>query len=209
MRYSPYKKTRSPTPNRITPERFVEIATLATEQRFKFATSDERLPITKVLETEEANNSSFKISWHETLPLEFGDCWGCVETQFGRSVLHIQEEKYSSGHYGDWFSCHLLAHEFGHFKLKHAGINKLAPTLNGKVRTTGSIEDPAEELEADIFATFLLVPLCKLLLPQIGTQETAKRYCEEPKWIKKISFFLNVSSVKKPLISIVKERGWV
>jgi len=208
MRYSPYRKTRSQSPNRIGPDKFIRIAIMATEVRNRFSPPSERLPISKVLEDEEATTPDFSIKWHEVMPDEFGDCWGCVETQMGRSVLHIVEEKYVKGHLGDWFSSHLMGHEFGHYKLGHAGVNKLAPTLKGNVRTTGSKEDPAEELEADTFSTLLLVPVTRLMSTRLDHGATAKKYGEEPKWIKKFSSMANVSSVKEPLMSIAKERGW-
>lgn len=195
---SDYRKGRNASPSRMTPERFLEIFYLAMDQKNRIAKDDELVPVCRLVEKEAAVQPRFKLTFHDKMPERLGDVWACVEHHVEGREAHFLSQNYERAFDGCSFNRHVVAHEFGHYILEHKGINFLKPTMIGKTRSTGSADDPVEELEADIFATLLLVPWRRMVRGD-SANELAKRFHAEKKWITKASGMLKVPIIKRQI----------
>ncbi|WP_229666001.1 ImmA/IrrE family metallo-endopeptidase [Wenxinia marina] len=130
-----------------------------------------RLKVGRFLEHLAASDLAFDWEAVEHLPPVFSGAFACMTVGPDGHLLLVEEERLGSAERDVAFARHVLAHEVGHHFL-HASLLAggdsifLAPQelarnrsqLIGSDRQIEQVVDRLEEVEAECFATFLLIP---------------------------------------------------
>jgi hypothetical protein len=205
--FSPYRKSWSPSSGGgLTPDRFLELIKTTDAVRQSFSVGTGYCNIVDVIEEIEHLSPVVKITFHKAMPRVFGDVYACVENLPEGIEFHFQEEVYTRAFDGCWFSRHVLAHEVGHYILRHRGVRFLQPQIVQKgatrVRTTNSKGATAEEQEADIAGTLLLVPW-RIMFTRPSASDLSSQYRSDPEQTSRLIGLFSVPAVRsrvQPLI---------
>lgn len=166
------KPKKLPPRPTLTLERFVELCLLAEDHRGKFEDPDTRkMNLEHLLASESARDERFDFDIVEVLPPYAQGAFACIVGTADGHIILLEEEGYKMAVRGSGFRRHVICHEYAHHVLHAKLLASTAETYLpiqewAKIReeseeTTGSIcqiVDTQEELEAECFATMLLVP---------------------------------------------------
>jgi transcriptional regulator with XRE-family HTH domain len=155
----------------ILPIRFVEICLIAHKNRLIICNDMARLDVALALEKLSVIEDKLDYRVRENMPSYMDGAFACiVGEQDGHTIL-IEEKRFVSAANGVHFARHVIGHEIGHHYLHpellvSSGEVFLAPQELAKNtcdmissdRQIAQVIDSITELEAEVFATFFLVP---------------------------------------------------
>lgn len=214
------EKTQCTKRPSLTPARFVEICLIAHEYRLRYFQDSEKISMDYFLQAEAANTTSFDFEIVECLPPYAAGAYACIVGHKNGRTLLIEEERFRSAIRERFFNLHVLAHEFGHHVL-HGDLLEtdtecylppqelatLASDLLSEESSIGdeiyNVVDSLVEVEAECFATMLIVPWFAFLK---GTELVylAKDYGEQLDEVKRYArYFKN-----RAVIDQLKTKLW-
>jgi len=178
-------------------KRFVEICILASDLRRQFSSETSKLDVGRLLENLSLNDDTFDFRISERLPVICDGAFACIIGQKVGNLLLIEEDRYLSAERGVYFARHVIAHEIGHHILHKDELSsdgellfapqelaKNSPKTATSTEIIEQVVDSQIEVEAECFATFLLVPW-EAFIKGTDTQYLAKDYGEQPTEIKR------------------------
>lgn len=157
----------------LDPERFVDICLRAEEIRSETCLNNEKLNVEHFLELRSLRDNHFDVDIVEVLPTYSEGAYACLVGQKNTNVLLVEEERYVAACKNQSFGRHVLMHEYAHHVL-HSDLLKtdtecyLPPQALAVCSTEdlssvsdtmiANVVDTSIEVEAECFATVLLVP---------------------------------------------------
>lgn len=151
--------------------RFVEIALLAQRVRQDLIGDLSKIDVCLALEKLSAEQSHFDYQIVQSLPKEAMGAFAMIIGSAGGHTILLEEERAISAENGVVFYRHAIAHELGHhFLHPHLLVSDkpliLTPTALSQIQTSdlgaagqiNQVIDSIEELEAELFALFFLIP---------------------------------------------------
>ncbi len=213
----PKKLSSRPT---LTLERFVELCLLAEDHRGKFADPDTRkMNLEHLLASESARDERFDFDVVEVLPPYAKGAFACIVGTADGHIILLEEEGYKMAVRGSGFRRHVICHEYAHHVLHskllastaetYLSIQEWAKIREEREETTGSIcqiVDTQEELEAECFATMLLVPW-KEFLKGTEPRYLARDFGEQQGEIERYARYFENRAVINRFREILWERG--
>ena len=201
-------------------DRFVELCLLAEQHRARFTDPDTRkVNVEHLLASESERDEKFDFDVVDKLPLYAKGAWACIVGTAGGHTILLEEEGYKLAVKGTGFSRHVICHEYAHHVLHADLLNSDAETYlpiqdwakvkEGGDETTGMIRqvvDTSEEVEAECFATMLLVPWMEFLkgtLPKYLAKDFGEHLYEVERYAR---YFKNPAVINK-FRQVLWERG--
>lgn len=214
------KSKRVPPRPTMALERFVDLCLLAEDHRGKFTDPDTRkMNLENLLASESARDEKFDFDVVEVLPTYARGAFACIVGTAEGHIILLEEEGYKMAVRGSGFRRHVICHEYAHHVLhsrllisaaetylpiqEWAKIEEDSEEANG---TICQIVDTQEELEAECFATMLLVPWTEFLK---GTEPKylAKDFGEQQGEIERYARYFKNPAVTNRFREILWERG--
>lgn len=201
-------------------ERFVELCLLAEEHRARFTDPDTRkMNLEHLLASEAVHDEKFDFDVVDVLPSYAKGAWACiVGTAEGHTIL-LEEEGYKMAVRGNGFRRHVICHEYAHHVLHakllastaetYLPIQEWAKIKEESEEATGTIRqvvDTPEEVDAECFATMLLVPWTEFLK---GTEPKylAKDFGEQQGEVERYAQYFKNRAVLNKFREVLWERG--
>ncbi|MEM1429377.1 MAG: helix-turn-helix transcriptional regulator [Pseudomonadota bacterium] len=208
----------------LTPERFVRISLLAEAIRRKHCDNSLRLPLEQFLAQEESEDPSLGVLVLNQLPSYAEGAFAIIVGSEEENTILLEEEFYSLGLKGSSFVRHVVAHEFSHHvlhkELLFSAETRVLPPQDWARQSAATIKADAEltsrvtkridnffEVEAECFATMLLVPWTEMMK---GTESyyLAKDFGEEKEEINRYLRFIRSSErVRMMFEAELRKRG--
>jgi transcriptional regulator with XRE-family HTH domain len=214
------KPRRLPTRPTLALERFVELCLLAEEHRARFTDPNtRRMNIEYLLASESSRTEKFDFDVLEALPPYAQGAFACIVGTSNGHVILLEEEGYELAVRGSGFRRHVICHEFAHHVLHARLLDSKAETYLpiqewAKKRDDGEntssmicqFVDTPEEVDAECFATMLLVPWTEFLK---GTEPKylAKDFGEQQGEVERYARFFKNPAVINRFRQILWERG--
>ncbi len=200
--------------------RFVELCLLAEEHRARFTDPNTRkINLEDLLASEADRDEKFDFDIVDVLPTYAKGAWACiVGTAQGHTIL-LQEEGYKMAVRGSGFGRHVICHEYAHHVLHgkllasdaetYLPVQEWAQVKDEKEETNGMIcqvVDTPVEVDAECFATMLLVPWTEFLK---GTEPKylARDFGEQQDEVERYAWFFKNQAVINRFREVLWERG--
>ncbi len=165
------RRTQKQTRALLTPDRFAEVALHADEIRRLHFSVSERTDLTRLFEEQALELKSFDYDVVEEMPDFARESYACALGEKIGIRIFARREIFERAEQGNPFARFALGHEFGHVAL-HSNLLKTdqrvvinfqpSVSFDGEGTNQEYLASPEEE-EAEVFSTFLLVPLEKLV----------------------------------------------
>lgn len=152
-------------------DRFVEICLLAEAVRYRVCGETAKLDLGKALDILSIQERNLDYQILMSLPTTFDGAFAAIVGHADGHIILVEETRLQSALKGVYFARHVIAHELGHHFLHPSLLQSdqpmfLAPQAlakNDSKSANGSnrieqVVNSIEEVEAECFATFLLVP---------------------------------------------------
>ena len=165
---TPNKRRERPS---LTPELFAEIVIQAGFVRRDLASTTEKIHIGRALEQLCAASEKLDTLFVDSLPSFLDGAFACIVGDCDGYTLLLESERMMSADRGVHFARHVICHELGHhFRHPHLltsteriyiapqELSKNSAGLIGTDRMRQQVVASIEEVEAECFSTFLLVP---------------------------------------------------
>jgi len=214
------KAKKVPPRPTLTLERFVDLCLLAEERRARFSNSDTRkLNLEHLLASESAFDEKFDFDVVEVLPSYAKGAFACIVGTADEHVIILEEDGYKMAVRGSGFRRHVICHEYAHHVLHsnllissaetYLPVQEWAKIKRDDEQMTGTIcqvVDTQEELDAECFATMLLVPWTEFLK---GTEPRylARDFGEQQGEIERYARYFKNPAVVNKFREILWERG--
>jgi len=194
----------------LTAERFADIVLFADEVRRTHFKENEKVQVERLFEAVALEDGSFDYDVVENMPDVAQDSFACVIGDVDGVVVYSRKDLFQRAIFGNPFAGFAHCHEFGHFALhkqflasEEKAIINLQPS-NSFESDSGNFEYLAspEEEEAEVFATFLMVPFHFLFgkvsayinsdyaIPDGKTKHCLRFYCRNPAVIDQLKWRL-------------------
>lgn len=210
----------SAKPPILTLDRFVELSLLAEQHRLRFTDRDtRRMNVEHLLAFASASDEQFDFDIVECLPSYAKGAFACIVGTANGHIVLLEEEGYKMAVCGSSFRRHVICHEYGHHilhghLLSSAAEVYLPPQEWSRIKddtdeVTGTIRqivDTPEEIDAECFATMMLVPWTEFLK---GTEPKylAKDFGEQLSEVEKYARYFKNPAVINKFRKILWERG--
>ncbi len=188
-------------------KRFVEICVVASRARARFALETDRLQVGWVLERLSCEDETFNYQIVERMPSNVQGAFACIVGDVCGHTVYLEEDRFISAENGVHFLRHVIAHEIAHHflhsdDLDGSGEYVFAPQSLGRnssnmIDTAEQIEqvvDTLEEVEAECFATFFLVPW-EAMIKGTRVDYLARDYGEQVREIERYMSFFRQAAV--------------
>lgn len=211
------KKSLRPT---LSLERFVEICLLAEEHRARFTDRDTRkMSVEQLLAAESCRDERFDFEVVEALPTFARGAFACIVGTIDGHTILLEEEGYKLAARGSGFRRHVICHEYAHHVLHSELLTSTAETYlpiqewakiadenEASTDTICQIVDTQEEIEAECFATMILVPWMEFIK---GTEPKylAKDFGEQQGEIERYARYFKNQAVINGFRQVLWERG--
>jgi len=205
----------------LTLDRFVELSLLAEEHRKTFADPNQRkMNVENLLAHASAADETFDFDVSERLPSYAAGAFACIVGTVNGHTILLEEEGYNLAVKGSSFRRHVICHEYAHHVLHSQLLESDAASYLpvqewAKAQADGSVEDQGtirqivdtpEEVDAECFATMLLVPWTEFLK---GTEPwyLAKDFGEQQQQVEWYARFFKNQAVISRFKQVLWERG--
>lgn len=201
---APRRGPKRPSLNR---SRFVEIALEAESLRQQICGDTRKVDIGQALEKLVLFDQRFDYEICEVLPPNFEGAFAVIVGHADGHTLFVEEARFNSALNGVFFARHVLAHELAHHIVHSHMLNsnkglwlppqELAKNSARNIESTKQIEqvvDSVEEVEAETFATFFLVPWTAFL-KGTDVKYLASDYGEQPREVERIARLMKIETV--------------
>jgi transcriptional regulator with XRE-family HTH domain len=204
----------------LTLDRFVEISLLAEAHRNRFTSTDTRkMDVEALLALASSQDEKFDFDILESLPPYSEGAFACIVGTSEGHIILLDEEGYGRAIKGSVFCRHVICHEYGHHVLHGSLLNSTAETYLppqewAKVKdeaeavsgTICQVVDTQEEVEAECFATMILVPWTEFLK---GTElkYLAKDFGEQLDEVVRYARYFKNPAVMNRFREVLWERG--
>lgn len=196
-------RTRRSRPS-LTAKRLVEIALLAHSIRQTICKNTEKLDVGFLLQVLSVNDDNFDFTIVDRLPSYLEGAFACIVGDAEGHTILIEEKRFVSASKGVFFARHVICHEISHhflhgehLKSKNVAffapqeLSKNASSMIGSPRQIEQVVDTLMEVEAECFATFLLVPW-EAFLKGTACSYLASDFGEQPKEVERYArYFQN------------------
>lgn len=155
----------------LLPSRLVQICLMAYEKRLLVCNEMSRLEIDKAVEKLCTFEALLDYRIVEALPSFMDGAFACIIGEADGHTILLEEKRFSSAMNGVYFARHCLAHEIGHHYLHPAllasseqgflapqELAKNACDMINSPKQINQVVNTITEVEAEVFATFFLVP---------------------------------------------------
>ena len=200
----------------LLPSRLVEICLLAYEKRLLVCGEMSRLEIDKGFEKICTSEALLDYRIVETLPIFMNGAFACIIGEVDGHTILVEEKRFSSAMKGVYFARHCIAHEIGHHflhpeLLASTGQVLIAPQELAKnacdminsPKQINQVVNTVTELEAEVFATFFLMPWTAFL-KGTAVHHLANDYGEQHEEVKRYAAYFKNPAV----IDAFKEALW-
>lgn len=213
------KQSRRAATALLSPKRFVEIAVMAHNLRKRICGDLEKLDVGFALQFLSVSENDFDYKVLEHLPSYAEGAFACIVGHSEGNTILVEEKRMLHALHGVHFARHVICHEVAHHILHkdmlesdseiYFAPQELAKNSCDKVGTSGQIEqvvDQLVEVEAELFATFLIVPWEAFLK---GTSITylANDFGEQQKEVERVSKYFRNPSVLNEMRSYLWANG--
>jgi hypothetical protein len=192
---------------------------LAEEIRQRFCGEMQKLDIGLALDRLCILDATFDYQIEESMPSHLDGAFACILGHSEGHTVLMEEWRFLGALNGVHFARHVVAHELAHHFL-HADrlastvaiylppqeLSKNSPASYGSEKKIEQVVDTIEEVEAECFATFLLVPWVALLK---GTEPRylAQDYGEQQGEIERYAAYFKNPAVLDAFRQILWDRG--
>ena len=200
----------------LTPERFAEIAMQTLDLRRAICPDMAKLDIDRTLQVLSVNDELSDYRILEQLPSHLSGAFACIIGDADGHTILIEETRLQNALNGVHFFRHVICHEIGHHFLHGEQLTsdqrvifapqelaKNACDMIGSDEQIEQVIDTIVEVEAECFATFLLVPW-EAFIKGTTTNYLAEDYGEQKKEIDRYMKFFNIPSV----VNAFKQALW-
>ena len=204
----------------LTLGRFVELCLLAEQHRLRFTDTDVRkMSVERLLAFASASDERFDFDVLECLPPYAQGAFACIVGTASGHIVLLEEEGYKMAVRGSSFRRHVICHEYGHHVLHGNLLSSssevyLPPQEWSRIKedseeATGNIcqiVDTPEEIDAECFATMMLVPWTEFLK---GTEPKylAKDFGEQLSEVERYARYFKNPAVVNSFRQVLWERG--
>jgi transcriptional regulator with XRE-family HTH domain len=216
---------KSTSPHRIvgrpnlSPQQLAKIAIDALDFRRRFFSDTEKLNVEQMLQKLSVSDSSFDYRILEALPAHLDGAFACILGHSEGHTVLLEEARFRSATKGVHFARHVVCHEIAHhvlhsFLLKSDHELFLAPqqlaknssNLIGSEKEIKQLVNTPEEVEAEAFATFLLVPWEEFLKGTIPYY-IAREFGEQQGEVERYARYFKIRSFVNAFREILWARG--
>ncbi len=200
-------KTRKHKRPSLTPERFAEIAMQTLNLRRTICPDIEKLDVGKALQVLSVNDELFDYMIFEQLPSHLSGAFACIIGDSDGHTVLMEETRFQNALNGVHFFRHVICHEIGHHFLHGEQLTsdqkivfapqelaKNACDMIGSDEQIEQVIDTIEEVEAECFATFLLIPW-EAFIKGTTSNYLAVDFGEQKREVDRYIRFFNIPSV--------------
>ena len=203
----------------LRPKRLAEIAIKALDLRREICADHHPIDVGLLLQRLSSENENFDYIIRESLPSYMEGAFACIIGDASGHTIVLEEKRFQSAAKGVHFARHVISHEIGHhilhpYLLKSDSIAVLPPQelsrnsspMIGSTQEIQQVVNTIEEVEAECFATFLLVPW-ESFLKGTSARYLATDYGEQQREVERYLPYFKIRSVLDKFREILWERG--
>lgn len=212
-------KKKTPAPS-LTLDRFVELSLLAEEHRARFTDPNVRMMnVEHLLAFASDSDERFDFDVVEALPSFAQGAFACIVGTVNGHIVLLEQDGYEMAVRGSHFRRHVIGHEYAHHVLHaklltstaeiYLPVQEWARIKDEGEEATGTIRqvvDTPEEVDAECFATMLLVPW-KEFLKGTEPRYLAKDFGEQQCEIERYARYFKNPAVINGFRKVLWERG--
>ncbi len=211
--------TRSRKRPQLSLQRFVEICIIAEEVRSRICREIEKLDVGRALDILCIQERNLDYRVLECMPAAFDGAFAAISGHADGHTIILEELRFTSALNGVYFARHAIAHEIGHHFL-HPNLlesdgemflepQQLAKNNSKSASNAERIEQVVrtiEEVEAECFATFVLVPWTAFL-KGTSAKYLARDYGEQEREVERYWAFMQQKGVRDGFRQVLWSHG--